>query len=261
MRRQQEIAKGSPRRAELESELSQSLGLQIRLTPASSKGGYDEIYYADQPGNRVAVVRVNSPYKTQNDPIGPADPGVPLAAIQRLSREWDAYQALSPLQLSPRPIWRTHDAIACSWIDWPRASVTLAKFRSECWQVFERLIPAIARMHHRGITHLDLNLGNVLIERCGSGVAIIDFEFGPVDWVNLDQQMAFDYLRVVDDFTKPRRGGTYFLAAPTRLIDGLERWVPAAARDAEVGFSLQKLRRLRDNPQLCSQLRAIFPRL
>lgn len=261
MRRRRELTQGSPRRKELESELNDLWARPISLAPASAKGGYDEIYYATAGNERVAVVRVNSPFKTQNDPIGPRDPGVPLGPADRLDREWSAYQQLFPLGLSPKPLWRTDDAIACSWIDWPRVSSHLASNRQACWEIFDRLVPAIRRMHDVGVSHLDLNLGNALVDTTGTRIAIIDFEFGPVDWVRWDQQVAYDYLRVVDDFTKPRRGGSRFTGEPDRVVDTLDRIVPASVRDADIRFSLEKLHRLADQTELLTQLRSVFPRL
>ncbi len=82
------------------------------------------------------------------------------------------------------------------------------------------------------MVHLDLNLGNLLADPQGWGISIIDFEFGPVDWVTLPQQMAFDYLRLIDDALKPRRGGRSLLAEPQRLASLLESCVAPSARRA-----------------------------
>ncbi len=257
-RRRLELSRIAPRRRAIEAELSTAWNHQVTLRPAATKGGYDEIYYANQDGKRTAVVRVNSPYKRQNDPIGRYDPSVPLDALERLDREWDAYSKLCPKNLSPRPIWRTHDAIACTWLNWERASHRLTQNRQQFWNVLDRIIPAIGAMHDAKVTHLDLNLGNLLLDPIGEGIAIIDFEFGPVDWVDLDQQVAVDYLRIIDDCTKPRRGGRIMLHEPGRLVKMLDAHVPAGARNADMKFSHHKLQRLRQQPGFCDALRTVF---
>jgi len=276
LRRRRELDQQSPRRLEIESELAIFFGFPTFLTPAETKGGYDEIYYAYKnshgtqgrskkenlrAGDRFAVVRVNSPFKQQNDPIGPQDPGVPLEAKERLTREWNAYNLMAPLHLSPEPLWKTSDAIACSWFDWQRASQRLINHRSEFWSVMERIFPAIQKMHQCGVTHLDLNLGNILLEPEGTGVLIIDFEFGPVDWVDQSQQQAFDYLRVIDDCIKTRRGGNYLLANPERMKLILDQLVDTETRRADLAFIYGKLQRLKEQTALREKLKIIFSNL
>ena len=257
-KRQFELTKHLPRRRAIESELGRFCGHAVKLVPAATKGGYDEIYSAFSDSKRFAVVRVNSPFKRIDDPIGPNDPGVPLESCERLDREWSAYEKLAPSGMSPNPIWRTDGAIACSWIDLERASQILTQSPDLFWKLIERILPAINQMHASGVTHLDLNLGNILTDRDGHRVVFIDFEFGPVPWVDLAQQMAFDYLRLIDDCTKRRRGGKHLLSDVDRLIGVLDKCVDERARTVDMRFSLDKLKRLSDQHDLCVQLRRIF---
>ena len=76
----------------------------------------------------------------------------------RLDREWQAYETLSPHGLSPRPLWRCQDAIACSWLDWKRLSTQMTNPRLDPIAIQMSLFSSIRRMHDLGITHLDLNL-------------------------------------------------------------------------------------------------------
>ena len=256
-----ERSRQATRRCQLEAELAAEWQCRVKLRPASAKGGYDEIYYAIHKRRRIAVVRVNNPHKHVDDPIGPEDPGVPLGSNDRLDCEWKAYGKLYPQRLSPEPMWRTHDAIACSWLNWNRASQWLTKHRDQFWPTLEQIIPAIRRMHDLDVIHLDLNLGNILLEPGGAGVVIIDFEFGPVDWVSKAQQMAFDYLRLIDDCIRPRRGGAVMLDDPKRLVELLDTIVVPQAKEAEMRFSLSKLKRLGKERRFCEQLRAVFARM
>lgn len=261
LRRRSEFAMQSARRIELEAEFTQFHSSPVSFVPADAKGGYDQIYYALEGRRRLAVVRINSPHKSEKDPIGPLDPGIPLGPAERLEREWRAYEKLFPVGLSPQPMWRTSDCIVCSWLPWRRASEVLAKRRNLTWSVIERSLAAIRRMHDAGVIHLDLNTGNLLIEEDGPSIAIIDFEFGPVNWVSHQQQMAFDYLRLIDDFVKPRRGGKVMLADVKRLALLLEGRVSPEIRNAEMGFSFAKLKRLAEQPALCDAISTVFPKL
>ena len=242
-------------------------GHRVILKPAATKGGYDEIYYAlrpdrDAPGGRAierfAVVRINSPYKTQNDPIHPYDPGVPLDAAGRLDREWNAYQVLGPLGLSPQALWRNDVAIACSWLEAKRVSRYLAKQRDQVWDIAQSAFALVTQMHEHGVVHLDLNLGNLLIDPSDKRLQVIDFEFGPAHWAQTDQQQAFDYLRLVEDFIKPRRGGGHIAQDPERLAQLLAQHVPAPAAAATLAFGPQKLTRLAASPPLYQAVRRVF---
>lgn len=255
------MARQKPVMLDVQTRFSDYLGRSVRLSPATTKGGYDEIYYATDDGGKFAVVRVNSKYKSQNDPIGKWDPGIPLGPEQRLDREWEAYTKLHPAGISPEPLWRSHDAIACSWVNWDRASRRLVSHRSDLWEIMQSVFPVVKKMHECGVTHLDLNLGNILIEPEGTGVCVIDFEFGPVNWVVPEQQRAFDYLRLIDDFIKKRRGGDLLLADVDRVADLLDKFVAHEDRSAELSFVFHKLKRLAGQDALVAALQRVFPRL
>ena len=261
LQRRAELKKSEPRRKALEAELTSVLGIGCTLVPARSKGGYDQIYYAVSGSARRAVVRVNNPHKVKRDPVDPRLPLLALAPAARLEREWDAYVRLFPLGLSPQPLWRTEDAIACSWVDWGRASEALIQRRSRIWPLAAVLFPAVRRMHDAGVVHLDLNLGNLLFAPDGSAVAMIDFEYGPAAWVSPEQQQAFDYLRLIDDLLRTRRGGQLALAEPDRLVAMVRDSVPAQVGAAPMGFSHAKLQNLAVQADFCARLLTVFPNL
>lgn len=261
VRRRKELAALDPRRRELEVELSRYCGHHVMLVSVQAKRSYDEIYYALRDGQRFAVVRVNNPGKNRIGSIDPTDFAVPLESRKRLDREWTAYQQLYPLGISPQPIWRAEDAIACGWLEWPRVSEAVIRDRDEFWPMLESILPAIRRMHQGGVTHLDLNPGNILAEPKTRRIAFIDFEFGPVDSVTVPQQRAFDYLRLIDECTRPRRGGKQMLGDLDRLIGLLRECVDEEACEVEMSLSLEKLQRLAAQAELCQKLRTVFPRL
>ncbi|QDT31367.1 phosphotransferase [Thalassoglobus polymorphus] len=258
LKRRYQHALISPKRRELEQRLSNDWEKPIRLVPASTSESYDEIFYAIHNDARVAVVRVNSPHRGPKDPVKPEDPIYPLDSAGRLEREWTAYSKLSAVDLSPQPLWRSDDAIACSWFDWERVSRYLVQHRSRFWDVFEKLLPAIRLMHEQGVTHLDMNLGNFLISRDGKKIVIIDFEFDPNDWLTYEQQLGFDYLRVILDCTKRRRGGQYLLSDLDRMVATIEKNVEPAAREADLSFAPRQLHRLKKYPELQARLSKLF---
>ena len=260
IRRRREIAAISPRSRELEDEIGKTLGESVRLVPAPMKGGYDEIFTVEGC-RRLGILRLNNPIKDQQDPIGPLDPGIPLDDRGRIDREWHAYSMLFPLGLSPEPLVRGPDFMVCSWLPWDRASRRLVVDSGEIWSLLETVLPAIASMHGTGLTHLDLNLGNVLFDPCSARTCLIDFEFGPAPWVREDQQKAFDYLRLIEDCTKPRRGGVNLKSYLMRLGTLLNAIVPAEIRSAGLDFVFAKLQRLAREDGVCDVLREVFPGL
>ena len=121
-----------------------------------------------------------------------------------------------------------------------------------------KIIPAIAQMHQHGVTHLDLNLGNVLLEPNFDGVAFIDFEFGAKKWATLPQQQAYDFLKIIDDCTRRRRGGDLMLKNIHRLEDILKTHVPLALQEADMRFAHTSLKRLKEYTELCKALGTVF---
>lgn len=261
-RRRNEIASVEPRRREIERELTEHCGHTVELVSVNALRSYDEVFFALRDGCKFAVVRVNSPIKQDPDePVGRDHLVIPLRSSQRLDREWTAYEQLAPLGLSPRPLWRCEDAIACEWLEWPRMSETIIRDREQFWPLMECIVPAIRRMHDGGVTHLDLNPGNLLIELETRNVAFIDFEFGAVDWINAAQQRAYDYLRLVSECLRRRRGGPQLLSDTDRLIRLLEQSVDEATRGAELSLSVDRLRRLTEHPELRRKLGSVFEQL
>ncbi|MGA1013858.1 MAG: lipopolysaccharide kinase InaA family protein [Limisphaerales bacterium] len=261
LRRSWERYQQAPRKNQLSQELAEHFKCAIALKPASTKGGYDQIYLAQSGKEIVAVVRVNNPHKVSTDPIGPEDPAIPLGNEERLNREWQAYETLSPHGLSPRPLWRCQDAIACSWLDWKRLSTQMTNPRLDPIAIQMSLFSSIRRMHDLGITHLDLNLGNFLIRPGATQLAVIDFEFGPVNGIDSGQQMAFDYLKIIQDSLRPRRGYGRLMPSLNDWMNLITQHIHPSASQASLPFVPRVLPRLYDHPEIVKSLRAIFSRL
>lgn len=261
LRRSWERYQQAPRKKQLSQELAEHFKCAIALKPASTKGGYDQIYLAQSGKEIVAVVRVNNPHKVSTDPIGPEDPAIPLGNEERLEREWQAYETLSPHGLSPHPLWRCQDAIACSWLDWKRLSTQMTNPRLDPIAIQMSLLCSVRRMHDLGITHLDLNLGNFLIRPGATQLAVIDFEFGPVSGIDPGQQMAFDYLKIIQDSLRPRRGYGRLMPSLNDWMNLIAQHIHPSASQVSLPFAPRVLPRLYDHPEIVKSLRAIFSRL
>jgi len=250
-----------PRKKILALQLEKYFQMPVELKPAATKGGYDQIYLAWSQRKVLGVIRVNNPFKKSYDPIGPEDPSFPLKAQDRLDREWKAYQILSPYGLSPQPIWRCEDAIACQWLDWKRLSTQMLDHQFHPLTAAQLVFQATRQMHDLGVTHLDLNLGNFLIEPNDSKVVLIDFEFGPFPSITLGQQMAFDYLKITQDCLRPRRGGKRLMPHIDSWLEILATYAHPKAKQAALPFAPTVLPRIYQAPKFIEALRRIFCKL
>lgn len=250
-----------PRIAELELELSETLNTPVRLQPAAAKSGFDVICFAvnseDVP---LAVVRLNKSCRPYKQCLKTYHLRQRLSAANRLRHEWDTYQILSPYGLSPRPLWRTQDAVACAWLSWPTAGAVLKEYPECCWDVLERVLPRLEAMHRLGVIHLDPHLGNILLEPDSEQVAFIDFELAAVEGLSEESLKLFDYLLLINDAARLRRGGEYLLQDLPRLISLLEATVPTDVKTAD-GPSLPLLENLSRQPEFLEALQQVFPQI
>lgn len=201
------LARRRRRGRELAALLSEHFRRPVALVPSSIRG-YDDIYAARHRRETLALVRVINPEKI--DLWRNRTAGLPISCLPaeaRLDREWEAYSVLGPRGLSPRALWRCEDATAAERLNMPRASDVLRRRPDKVWDVLELTFPAVRAMHGLGVVHLDLGVSNILLDLDARRVAFIDFEYAPAVPMNLPTQRAYDYLRVINNCLKPRRGG------------------------------------------------------
>jgi hypothetical protein len=134
-----------------------------RIQPSEHDGGYDSIFYLERGADRIGVLRLNNPYK-RRAPVWPGKPRSVLSPRARLDREWEAYEKLAPVGLSPQNLWRTTDAMVCSFQTAPRLRVVLELRLVPLAEAFAATLEAVHRMHEQGVTHLDLTAGNILLD-------------------------------------------------------------------------------------------------
>ncbi len=215
-----------PLRGKLQEELSAFLQQPCQLVPASGKGGYDRLFYVETQGQRIAMMRV------KNNQAGKAAPSSSdalrrtLTPDERLDYEWAAYTALSQTKLSPKPVWRTQEAIVASYHPFPRASELLKADEQRVWMLFPHLFALVRGMHAAQVVHMDLNLGNILVDPQTYEMMAIDFEYAPGATLSIEQAHLCDYLRLINDLLRPRRGGRALQKDFNRFTELLRRALP-----------------------------------
>ncbi len=206
-RRKSELKDNRRAMLHIQRLLSEHINQPIKLKPASGKSGQDQIYSVLNGRSTVAMVRVENKNRAKPDEPPKWNFRTQLNLHDRIEKEWDSYEKLSAKNLSPKPLWRNDIAMACSRVDSERASRRFIRAKKDFWALVETIFDAVKEMHDCGITHMDLNLGNILIHPKTNGISIIDFEFGPAEWLTADQQRACDYLCLLNEFSRKRRGG------------------------------------------------------
>ncbi len=222
------------RRRFVEWQLSIVLNQTVTLQPTISGGGFDRIFLVQSkswPWETIACVRMNCPWRGF-PPEQPHLPRTNLNAWQRLAREASAYEALAPLGIAPKLVARGEYFLANHWLPWPRVSEVLKRSPGSLWSILPPILAAVERMHSRGIVHLDLNCGNLLITPDLSSVALIDFEYAPRMGMTRFDQQRFDFLRLAHNLLKPRRGREAALRDPRRFVECFARVAP------ESGFGI-----------------------
>ena len=261
LKRNRELKAHRPEMLHIQGLLSEKLNQTVQLKPAQGKAGQDQIYSVRQNRRTLAVMRIQNKYKAVSHKAPKWDFREKLDLQERLDNEWQAYETLSPAGLSPKPLWRNEVALACTWIDGKQASKHLLQAGSNFWELADTLFDAVRRMHDCGITHMDINLGNILFHKKHNGVSFVDFEFGPADGVTEAQQRACDYLCLIDEFCRKRRGGKVMLSDPKKMAGILNQYVQEEDQSARLGDILPQLARLSRQEALCFALRSVFPNL
>ena len=224
----------SERRSLVEWQLSIVLRQSVTLLPTVSGSGFDRKYLVQtnsRPTETIACVRMNCPWRGIPPEIIHL-PRKPLKPEQRIAREARAYELLAPLGIVPKLIARGEYFLANHWLPWPRLSEVLKRSPASLWRALPPALEAVRQMHSRGVVHMDLNCGNLLISPDFTRVVLIDFEYAPRTNMTFFDQQRFDYLRLAHDLLKPRRGREAALCDPGRFIESFARVAP------ESGFGI-----------------------
>jgi len=233
----------------VEWQLSLVLKQSIILVPSCAGGGFDRIFFAQTrscPVKTVACVRMNCPWRDQEASV-PHLPRIPLPAQRRISREARVYEQLAPLGLAPELMARGEFFLANQFLPWPRVSEVLKRSSDCLWIVLPKVLSAVRRMHDRGIVHMDLNCGNLLISPDFESVMIIDFEYAPQHHMVRFDQQRFDFLRLAHNLLKRRRGRTAALADPHRFVQLFSQFAPESGFGFPEPLNSQGFARILEN--------------
>ncbi len=247
-----------PLRIRLQEELGYFLQQNCQLVPAQGKGGYDRLFYVETNGQRTAMMRVRN---LQADAQSHSPSGGirrTLTADERLDYEWAAYSALSGKKLSPQPVWRSDDAIVCSYYPFKRVAEVLKKDRQLVWNVLPPTFALVREMHTARVVHMDLNLGNMLVELDTYRLVVIDFEYAPAERLTFEQACLCDYLRLINDFIRPRRGGRELRKDIARFNHVLQDGIPEQVKQANFSQMCMHFPNIMHDKKILHLLESIF---
>ncbi len=250
----------SERRSLVEWQLNVLLKQSVTLLPTVSGSGFDRIYLAQTnswPSKTIACVRMNCPWRG----IPPEQthlPRISLKAEQRIARETRAYEVLAPVGIAPELITCGEYHLANHWLPWPRLSEVLKQSPDRLWSVLPPVLEAVRKMHSRGVVHMDLNCGNLLISPDFASVVLIDFEYAPRTGMTFFDQQRFDYLRLAHDLLKPRRGRATALLAPDRFIESFARVAPESGFGIPEPFAVEGFFRVLEHSSIRSGFEELF---
>ena len=187
---------------ELTAELKCVFPQLDSLVPSPHSGGFDSIYFLEDAAcQRFGVLRLNNPHQKRK--VVHTDlPRRSPAPAERIDREWQAYSVLAPLGISPRPLWRSHDAIVCAYSPHASFRKLIEGGAVDVARALEAILNSIGRMHEAGIAHLDLSPGNVLVCPNTFDAVLIDFEYVPMPGRSFEEDCRYDWWQMIGRLRK-----------------------------------------------------------
>ena len=243
----------SGRKRRLIEQLSDHFGRPVSLHRAGARG-WDSVFVVKDKHRNVGALRLSNPHLRRKAP-SPDMPFIMLNNAERLSREWRCFAVAGPAGITPRPLWRDSDALMCEFVDGPRLSDRLSQVPSSFWELLVRTSRALGALHALGITHMDASLANTI--EAGDGCRLIDFEYGPRADITLEQQMAYDHLRLLESSLKfmPRRERE----RADSWLEVLDAVLPERARKVDTAPLAPAITRVLACQNITHRLAAIFP--
>ena len=241
------------RKRQLIGQLSAHFDRPVSLQRAGARGR-DSVFLVKDGRGIVGALRLCNPHLRRRPPS--AD--MPFAALsdgERLSREWRCYAEAGPAGITPNPLWRDEDALVCEFVAGPRLSDRLSQDPSSFWDLLVRASRALGDLHALAITHMDASLANTI--DTGGGCRLIDFEYGPKAGITLEQQMAYDHLRLLESSLKFMPPGGQ--AGVGIWLETLAPMLPKQVRDVEIAPLAPAIARVLARRDIRHRLAAIFP--
>jgi len=213
---------------EITAELKRQFPLKA-LIPSSHSGGFDSIYFLeDHGGQRFGVLRLNNPHQKRK--VVHTDlPRRSPSPRERIDREWRAYAVLGPLGITPQPLWRSDDAVVCSYSAFPNLRRLMEDGFPELRPALAAVLQSIGKMHDQGVVHLDLSPGNVLVCQTTLAPLLIDFEYVSLDGRSFEDDARYDWQQMISRYRN----------RAARLGRQVESEAMLAAAIAASGYCLQ----------------------
>lgn len=168
---------------------------------ASGSRGHDSVYRLYVDATPVGVMRLLNPWKQRK--TGPNSlPFQQIKNAERIRHEAKAYEAGHCAGLTPALLWHGTDALVSAYLPCHPVHDDLLAVPEKAWEMVTRATLDIARLHTAGLTHMDMSLANILIDKASDRLFFIDFEYGPAADVDLPTQKLYDYLRLVESSWK-----------------------------------------------------------
>lgn len=187
------------RRQEVALELQRDL--KLAKTPVfrqAGSRGYDSVYLVSGEAGTIGMMRLLNPYKRSGDT---QMKDIHKPGVGRIDYEWAIYQKGGAQSLTPKALWRSHDALLCEYLPHRRLQADVEKNPEQAWEAILLAAKNLHRLHAAGIAHMDASLANMLVD--GQGQArFIDFEYAPADTLPFAAQKVFDHLRLVESVWK-----------------------------------------------------------
>ncbi len=253
LRREYANLRISGRKRQLIEQLSTHFGRPVSLRRAGARGR-DSVFVVKDKYQNVGALRLCNPHLRRNAPSADM-PFIMLSSAERLSHEWRCLAVAGPAGITPSPLWRDSDALMCEFIAGPRLSDRLSQDPSSFWELLARTSRTLGGLHALGITHMDASLANTI--DAGDGCRLIDFEYGPRAGLSLEQQMAYDHLRLLESSLKfmPHREQERV----DSWLDVLDAVLPERARETDIAPLAPAIARVLACQSLIPRLTTVFP--
>ena len=128
----------------------------------------------------------------------------------------------------------------------------------EFWHLVTRATYGLSKLHACGLIHMDASLANILSDDDLEKFIFVDFEFLPNTALARQQQIAYDYLRLLESSYK-------FM--PAHLNTGYNEWLECLITNSPLDFKstdlsplLPALDRLLSDPVLWPVIQKLFTR-
>ena len=241
------------RKRQLVEQLSAHFDRPVSLHRAGARGR-DSVFLVKDMRGIVGALRLCNPHLRRRPPSADM-PFVTLSDGERLSREWRCYAEAGPAGITPNPLWRDEDALMCEFVSGPRLSDRLSHDPSSFWELLVRASRALANLHALAISHMDASLANTI--DASDGCRLIDFEYGPRAGITLEQQMAYDHLRLLESSLKFMPPGEQVRV--DTWLETLVSMVPKQVRDVDIAPLAPGIARVLARRDIRHRLAAIFP--